>query len=98
MTEAVCLLTYLLRAWRVEPLLLNGEDLEGWQERVLDAETKITLSNNSTSLRFIPRTSVKSLLVMYRSEIENRDQLRIISIWCNVSRECRRHAHYRFRE
>ena len=58
MTEAVCLLTHLLRAWHVEPLLLNGEDLEGWQERVLDAEMKITLSNNSTSLRFVPRTTM----------------------------------------
>ncbi|KAG5646364.1 hypothetical protein DXG03_003687 [Asterophora parasitica] len=34
-TEAVAVLTMLLRDWRVEPALLVGETKEGWRERVL---------------------------------------------------------------
>ena len=56
-TEAVCFLTLLLRDWRIEPLLLNGEDLEGWRRRVINAEMKLTLRICSTSLRFIARTA-----------------------------------------
>ncbi|KZT20301.1 cytochrome P450 [Neolentinus lepideus HHB14362 ss-1] len=35
MTEATCFLSLLLRDWKIEPILQNGESLALWRERVL---------------------------------------------------------------
>jgi cytochrome P450 len=56
-TEVVCFLSLLLRDWRAEPLLLNGEDMEGWRQRVLDAEMKLTMHICPASLRLVPRAA-----------------------------------------
>ena len=57
-TEAVCFLTMLLREWRVEPLLNNGETVEQWKKRVLQAEMIFTLSIRHVPIRFIRRPRV----------------------------------------
>ena len=42
-TESVAFLTLLLRGWKVEPLLVNGETREQWRERMLDVKVAVTL-------------------------------------------------------
>ncbi|KAG6829040.1 hypothetical protein H0H87_012773, partial [Tephrocybe sp. NHM501043] len=54
-TEAVAFLTMLLRDWRVEPMLKEGETKEAWQERVLDAHLVLTLGVADVPLRFTKR-------------------------------------------
>ena len=53
--EAVALLTLLLRDFKIEPLLLNGETLDAWKNRVLDAQLLITLGVSNASVRFVRR-------------------------------------------
>jgi cytochrome P450 len=43
-TEAVCFLTFLLRDYRVEPILMGGETNGEWQERVLQAKLQMSLA------------------------------------------------------
>ncbi|KAJ3550511.1 hypothetical protein NM688_g5063 [Phlebia brevispora] len=54
-TEAVCFLTVLLRDWKVEPLLNEGESVEEWKERVLQASLIFTLSIRAVPVKFIRR-------------------------------------------
>jgi hypothetical protein len=53
--EAVALLALLLRDFKIEPLLLNGETLDAWKTRVLDAQLLITLGVSNASVRFVRR-------------------------------------------
>lgn len=54
-TEAVAFLTMLLRDWKVEPLLKEGETKEAWGHRVLDAKIAVTLGVKDVPLRFSRR-------------------------------------------
>ena len=54
-TEAVCFLSMLLRDWRVEPKLNDGENVDEWKKRVLSAHLKITLNMNDAPLHFTRR-------------------------------------------
>jgi cytochrome P450 len=54
-TEAVCFLALLLRDWRVEPILREGETRLDWQDRVLQAHLKLTLAVRDVPIRFIRR-------------------------------------------
>ncbi|KAG6901989.1 hypothetical protein C0995_005948 [Termitomyces sp. Mi166 len=54
-TEAVAFLTMLLRDWKVEPILKDGETKEAWRERVLDAHLVLTLGVTDVPLRFMRR-------------------------------------------
>lgn len=45
----------LLRDWRVEPLLDEGESIEQWKERVLQASLIFTLSIRPVPIRFVRR-------------------------------------------
>lgn len=53
--EAVAFLTYLLREWRVEPVMNEGEDVAQWKARVLQPKFGITLALGDVPLRFIRR-------------------------------------------
>ncbi|KAF8068982.1 cytochrome P450 [Lyophyllum atratum] len=59
-TEAVAFLTMLLRDWKVEPTLREGETKEEWQKRVLDARIILTLGVADVPLRFTRRTRGKA--------------------------------------
>ncbi|EGN98796.1 hypothetical protein SERLA73DRAFT_54040, partial [Serpula lacrymans var. lacrymans S7.3] len=55
-TEAVCLLTLLLRDWQVEPLLRTDETIEEWRERVMQVTmTQTAMGIKDVPLRFIKR-------------------------------------------
>jgi cytochrome P450 len=54
-TEAVCFLTYLMRDFRLEPILNKGETVDAWQARVLDAKIMVTLGCQDVPLRLVPR-------------------------------------------
>ncbi|EGN98752.1 hypothetical protein SERLA73DRAFT_89745 [Serpula lacrymans var. lacrymans S7.3] len=54
-TEAVCLLTLLLRDWRVEPLLEKGETAEEWRQRVMQATLLLTMGVKDVPVRFVKR-------------------------------------------
>ncbi|KIK06373.1 hypothetical protein K443DRAFT_674356 [Laccaria amethystina LaAM-08-1] len=54
-TEAVCFLTLLLRDWRIEPILSEGETKEAWMGRVLDAKIVITLGVADVPVRLVRR-------------------------------------------
>lgn len=56
-TEAVAFLTLLLRDWKVEPLLNDGETNEQWKERVMQAKLMLTLGVRKVPIRFIRRTA-----------------------------------------
>ena len=56
MVEAVCWLTALLRDWRVDVVLDEGETREQWRERVLQAKMVMTLTVNSVPVRLLRRT------------------------------------------
>ncbi len=53
--EAVAFLTYLLREWRVEPVLNDGEDIAQWKARVLVPRFGVTLELKDVPLRFVRR-------------------------------------------
>ena len=54
-TEAVCFLTMLLRDWKVEPSLREGETKDAWRERVLQGKVVITLGVMDVPMRFTRR-------------------------------------------
>lgn len=54
-TEAVAFLTLLLRDWKVEPLLNDGETNDQWKERVMQGKLLLTLGIRNVPLRFIRR-------------------------------------------
>ena len=53
--EAVALLAVLLRDWKVELLLKEGETNEAWRYRVLDAKFAMTLGVKDVPLKFSRR-------------------------------------------
>jgi cytochrome P450 len=58
--EAVCFLALILRDWKVEPLLLEGESNVEWEKRVLSqVEMKMTLTLQSVPLRLVRRYKVE---------------------------------------
>ena len=54
-TEAVCWLALLLRDWRVEIVLRDGETREQWRERVMQAQMVLTLTVGPVPIRFVKR-------------------------------------------
>jgi len=56
--EAVAFLTHLLREWRVEPVLNEGEDAAQWRARVLDPSFLITLAFGDIPVRFVRRAQL----------------------------------------
>jgi len=55
MTESIAFLTLLLRRWKVEPLLVNGETREQWRERVLEATLALALGVADMPIRLARR-------------------------------------------
>ncbi|TFK72490.1 cytochrome P450 [Pluteus cervinus] len=53
--EAVCFLTCLLRDWKIEPSMKEGETKREWQARVLDARFTITMGVKDVPVRFVRR-------------------------------------------
>ncbi|KAL0960014.1 hypothetical protein HGRIS_011664 [Hohenbuehelia grisea] len=53
--ESVTWLAMLLREWRTEPLLREGETVEAWRARVLDATMVLTLGVSDVPVRFVRR-------------------------------------------
>jgi len=53
--EAVAFLIHLLREWRVEPALDDGEDIAQWKARVLVPRFGVTLALKDVPLRFVRR-------------------------------------------
>jgi len=53
--EAVSFLTLLIRDWKIEPLLKNGETVVQWKDRVLDASMMLALGVKSAPIKFIRR-------------------------------------------
>ncbi|KZS91952.1 cytochrome P450 [Sistotremastrum niveocremeum HHB9708] len=54
-TEATAFLTLLLRDWKVELNMLDGETKERWKTRILKPELVITLTFDQVPLKFIRR-------------------------------------------
>ncbi|KZS91953.1 cytochrome P450 [Sistotremastrum niveocremeum HHB9708] len=54
-TEAVCFLTHLLRDWRVELNLKDGETPAQWKEKYMKADFGITLTLSKVPLKFVKR-------------------------------------------
>ena len=55
-TEAVCFLAMVLRDYKVEPLLQDGESREQWKSRVLDGKVIMTLGVLDVPVTFTRRT------------------------------------------
>ncbi|KAH9478750.1 Cytochrome P450 monooxygenase 124 [Psilocybe cubensis] len=53
--ESVCFLALLLRDYRVEPALSNGETKDEWRDRVLDGKIILTLGVNNVPVKLIRR-------------------------------------------
>ncbi|KAF9051514.1 cytochrome P450 [Panaeolus papilionaceus] len=53
--ESICFISMLLRDYKVEPLLSNGESTEEWAKRVLDAKIVITLGVKDVPIKFVRR-------------------------------------------
>ncbi|KAK7677523.1 hypothetical protein QCA50_019529 [Cerrena zonata] len=58
-TEAVCFLTNLLKDWKVDVKLLNGESPAEWQERMLKPTLGVTLKTGDVPLIMTRRSSIK---------------------------------------
>jgi len=56
MTESIAFLTLLLRGWKVEPLLVNGETREQWRARVSEATLVLTLGVADMPIRLARRS------------------------------------------
>lgn len=54
--EAVCFLALMLRDWKVEPLLSDGETQSEWKKRFLDVQLGATLTVQSVPLKVTRRT------------------------------------------
>lgn len=55
-TEAVAFLTILLRDWKIHPILRKGETKEEWQNRVMDAQSVLTLGLKDVPVKFTKRS------------------------------------------
>ncbi|KAJ7719189.1 cytochrome P450 [Mycena maculata] len=53
--EATCFLALLLRDWKVQPILRNGESKEAWGARVMDAHIVLTLGVKDIPVRLVRR-------------------------------------------
>ena len=53
--EAVCFLTNLLREWKVEIALKEGETVEEWKERVLVPRFVVTLTLGDVPVKLVRR-------------------------------------------
>ncbi|KAJ6595776.1 cytochrome P450 [Mycena vulgaris] len=53
--EATCFLAFLLRDWKVLPILRDGESKEAWGTRVMDARIVLTLGVADIPVRFVRR-------------------------------------------
>jgi len=53
--EATCFLAFLLRDWKVLPILRDGESKEQWESRVMDGRIMITLGVKDIPVRFVKR-------------------------------------------
>ncbi len=49
------LLTLLMRDWRIEPLLAEGETLEQWKTKVLDVKLLIILGIKNVPVKLVRR-------------------------------------------
>ncbi|KAF8637877.1 hypothetical protein AX17_002500 [Amanita inopinata Kibby_2008] len=54
-SQAVALLTMLIRDWHIEPLLRTGESKEEWANRVLEAKVVLALGINDIPIKFTRR-------------------------------------------
>lgn len=54
-TEVVCLLTNMIRDWRVEPILGQNESREMWRKSKLDGQINFSLRPNDIPLKFVRR-------------------------------------------
>ena len=54
--EAVCFLTHLIREWRIEPELKDGETREQWRARVLEPRFVVTLAFDKVPIKLVRRT------------------------------------------
>ncbi|KAJ7108469.1 cytochrome P450 [Mycena epipterygia] len=53
--EATCFLTWLLRDWKVLPILRDGESKAAWGARIMDANIVLTLGVADIPVRFVRR-------------------------------------------
>jgi cytochrome P450 len=56
--EAVCFLTNVLREWRVEVVLAEGETMAEWKERVLKPRFEVTLNFGEVPIRLVRRSKM----------------------------------------
>lgn len=56
LTEAICLITLILRDWKIEPVLEEGETFTSWRARVLQSRVVgLTFGVKSVPLKFTRR-------------------------------------------
>jgi hypothetical protein len=55
MTEACCFLAHLLRDWKLEIILREGESRSQWRSRVLDAKVNMTFGVGDVPVRLVRR-------------------------------------------
>ncbi|KLO17485.1 cytochrome P450 [Schizopora paradoxa] len=55
--ETVCFLANLLRSWRIEPVLEDGETNAEWRARVLEPHFGLTLMFDDVPVRFVRRSN-----------------------------------------
>jgi hypothetical protein len=53
--EATCFLAFLLRDWKVLPILRDGESKEQWESRIMDGRIMITLGVKDIPVRLVKR-------------------------------------------
>ena len=53
--EAVSFLSILLRDWKVDPLLSDGETIQSWTDRVFKGTTAMLLGISDVPLKFSRR-------------------------------------------
>ena len=57
--EAVAFLTYLLKEWKVEPALKDGETKEEWRQKIISSATlNVTLRFNNIHLKLSRRNPI----------------------------------------
>lgn len=57
--EMVCFVSLILRDWKVEPLLLEGETVEEWKKRVFKVELGMTLTIRHIPIKLTRRVKGK---------------------------------------
>lgn len=55
LTEVVCFLARLLRTWRVEPILREGESPDEWRRRVMVPHVFMTMGVDNIPVRLMAR-------------------------------------------